>query len=73
MRNETLTDTYGKFTATPFERDLVIPLNSLRRFYFRQKEAVVSVKIDRMSHEFTHIPGIAEDVTDIMLNIKTLL
>ena len=76
VEHETLTDTYGKFIAAPFERGFGHSVgNSLRRILLSSLEgsAVVSVKIDRTSHEFTHIPGIVEDVTDIILNIKNLV
>src|SRR3990167_4842851 len=72
VEHETLTDTYGKFIAAPFERGFGHSVgNSLRRILLSSLEgsAVVSVKIDRTSHEFTHIPGIVEDVTDIILNM----
>ena len=76
VEKETLTDKYGKFIAAPFERGFGHSIgNSLRRILFSSLEgsAVVSVKIDGMSHEFTSIPGIVEDVTDIMLNIKSIV
>ncbi|OQY98430.1 MAG: DNA-directed RNA polymerase subunit alpha [Candidatus Brocadia sp. UTAMX2] len=76
VENETLTDTYGKFIAAPFERGFGHSIgNSLRRILLSSLEgsAVVSVRIDGISHEFTSIPGIVEDVTDIMLNIKNLV
>ena len=76
VEHETLTDTYGKFIAAPFERGFGHSVgNSLRRILLSSLEgsAVVSVKIDGMSHEFTHIPGIVEDITDIILNIKNLV
>lgn len=76
VEKETLTDKYGKFTAAPFERGFGHSIgNSLRRILLSSLEgsAVVSVKIDGMSHEFTSIPGIVEDITDIMLNIKNIV
>lgn len=76
VERETLTDTYGKFIAAPFERGFGHSIgNSLRRILLSSLEgsAVVSVRIDGISHEFTSIPGIVEDVTDIMLNIKNLV
>lgn len=76
VEKETLTDKYGKFIAAPFERGFGHTIgNSLRRILLSSLEgcAVVSVKINNISHEFTYIPGIVEDVTDIMLNIKSLV
>ncbi|TLD43410.1 MAG: DNA-directed RNA polymerase alpha subunit [Candidatus Jettenia ecosi] len=76
VEKETLTDKYGKFIAAPFERGFGHTIgNSLRRILLSSLEgcAVVSVKINNISHEFTYIPGIVEDVTDIMLNIKNLV
>lgn len=73
---ETLTDTYGRFIIEPFERGFGITIgNSLRRILLSSIEgsAVVTVKIDGVSHEFSVIPGIVEDVTDIILNIKSLI
>ncbi|MEI7684394.1 MAG: DNA-directed RNA polymerase subunit alpha [Planctomycetota bacterium] len=73
---ETLTDTYGKFFAEPFERGFGMTVgNSLRRVLLSSLEgsAVVSVKIQGVMHEITTIPGVVEDVTDIVLNIKSLV
>ena len=70
---ETLTPFYGKFTAEPFERGCGITIgNSLRRILLSslQGAAITSVKIDGVLHEFTTIPGVREDVTDIILNLK---
>ena len=72
----TLTDTYGKFTAEPFERGFGITVgNSLRRILLSSLEgsAVTRVKIQGVQHEITTIPGVVEDVTDIILNIKSLV
>ncbi|MEK7279400.1 MAG: DNA-directed RNA polymerase subunit alpha [Nitrospirota bacterium] len=72
---ETLTDTYGKFSAEPFERGFGVTIgNSLRRILLSSIEgaAVTSVKIEGVLHEFSTIPGVKEDVTDIILNIKNL-
>ena len=69
------TATYGKFIAEPFERGYGVTLgNSLRRILLSSIEgsAVTSIKFDGALHEFTTIPGVLEDVTDIMLNIKSL-
>src|SRR5436190_6287070 len=72
----TLSDTYGKFTAEPFERGFGTTIgNSLRRVLLSSLEgsAVTRVKIQGVQHEITTIPGIVEDVTDIILNIKSLV
>jgi DNA-directed RNA polymerase subunit alpha len=73
---ETLTDTYGRFTAEPFERGFGRTIgNSLRRILLSSLEgsAVASVLIKNADHEFTTIKGVVEDVTDIILNIKQLV
>src|SRR5579871_3452549 len=72
----TLTDTYGKFTVEPFERGFGVTVgNSLRRIMLSSLEgsAVTRVKIQGVQHEITTIPGVVEDVTDIILNIKSLV
>ena len=72
---EKITPTYGKFVASPLERGFGITIgNSLRRILLSslQGAAVTSVKIDGVLHEFTSIPGIKEDMTDVILNIKDL-
>jgi len=73
---ETLTDRYGKLLVEPFERGYGTTVgNSLRRVLLSSLEgsAVVSVKFDGVLHEFSTIPGVVEDVTDIVLNIKRLV
>jgi len=73
VERETLTPFYGKFYAEPFERGLGITIgNSLRRILLSslQGAAITSVKIDGVHHEFTSIPGVTEDVTNIILNLK---
>src|SRR5207249_6290989 len=73
---ETLTDTYGKFYAEPFERGFGVTVgNSLRRVLLSSLEgsAVTRVKIQGVQHEITTIPGVVEDVTDIILNVKSLV
>jgi DNA-directed RNA polymerase subunit alpha len=73
---DTLTDTYGKFHAEPFERGFGMTVgNSLRRILISSLEgsAVTRVKIQGVQHEITTIPGVVEDVTDIILNIKSLV
>ena len=71
----TYTTTYGKFIAEPFERGYGATLgSSLRRVLLSSIEgaAVTSVKINGAMHEFSTIPGIAEDVPQIIANIKKL-
>ncbi len=73
---DTLTDIYGEFIAEPFERGYGATLgNSLRRVLLSSVEgtAVTSIKIEGVSHEFASIPGIVEDATEIILNIKSLV
>ena len=73
---ETLTDTYGKFTAEPFERGYGTTVgNGLRRVLLSSLRgaAVSSVKFDGVQHQFQTIPGVVEDVTDICLNLKKIL
>ncbi len=73
VERETLTPFYGKFYAEPFERGFGITIgNSLRRILLSslQGAAITSVKIDGVLHEFTSIPDVKEDVTDIILNLK---
>jgi DNA-directed RNA polymerase subunit alpha len=72
----TVSDTYGKFTIEPFERGLGVTVgNSLRRILLSGLEgsAVTQVKIRGVAHEITSIPGVVEDVMDIILNIKSLV
>ena len=73
VEKETLTPFYGKFSAEPFERGFGITIgNSLRRILLSslQGAAITSIKIDGVLHEFSTIPGIKEDVTEIILNLK---
>ena len=70
---ETLTDTYGKFSAQPFERGFGTTIgNALRRTLLSSIEgaAVTAVRIEGVLHEFQSIPGVVEDATDIILNLK---
>jgi DNA-directed RNA polymerase subunit alpha len=70
------TNTYGKFSAAPFERGYGVTLgNSLRRVLLSSIEgsAVTSVKIAGTQHEFSTIPGVLEDVPEVILNIKSLV
>ena len=67
---------YGKFVVEPLERGYGTTLgNSLRRILLSSLPgvAVTSVKIDGILHEFSTIPGVKEDVTEIILNIKGLI
>src|SRR5256714_4011560 len=73
---KTLSGTYGKFVAEPFERGFGVTVgNSLRRILLSSLEgsAVTQVKIQGVQHEISSIPGVVEDVTDIILNIKSLV
>ena len=70
---ETATDTYAQFIAEPFERGYGHTIgNSLRRVLLSSLEgaAITSVKISGVQHEFSSLPGVVEDVTDIVLNLK---
>jgi DNA-directed RNA polymerase subunit alpha len=70
---ETLTDSYGKFSAQPFERGFGTTIgNALRRTLLSSIEgaAVTAVKIEGVLHEFQSITGVVEDATDIILNLK---
>lgn len=72
----TYTDTYGKFFAEPFERGYATTIgNSLRRILISSLEgsAVTSIKIDGVQHEFASMPGVLEEMTQIVLNIKKLI
>ena len=72
----TLTDTYGKFYAEPFERGFGMTIgNSIRRVLLSSLEgsAVTRVKIHGVQHEVSTITGVVEDVTDIILNVKSLV
>lgn len=70
---ESSTSTYGKFIARPLERGFGITLgNALRRILLSslQGAAITKVKIDKVLHEFGSMPGVTEDVSDILLNLK---
>ncbi len=74
--SDALTDNYGKFTAEPFERGFGTTLgNALRRVLLSslQGASIISVRIKGVLHEFSTIPGVTEDVTDIILNLKGVL
>lgn len=70
---ESLTDRYGMFWAQPFERGFGTTIgNGLRRVLLSSIEgaAITAVRIEGVSHEFSPIPGVVEDATDIILNLK---
>src|SRR5581483_5654732 len=70
------TDQYGKFTAEPFERGFGTTVgNSLRRIMLSSLEgaAVTHIRLKGAEHEFSSLPGVMEDVTDIILNVKSLV
>jgi len=73
---ETLTREYGRFYAEPFERGYGRTIgNSLRRILLSsiQGAAVTCFRIENVKHEFTYVPGVKEDITDITLNLKSLI
>lgn len=73
VETETLSNTYGKFFAEPFERGFGTTIgNSIRRVLLSslQGAAITSVRIKGVLHEFSAVPGVTEDVTDIILNLK---
>src|ERR1700690_2295756 len=70
---ETLTERYGMFTAQPFQSGLGTTIgNSVRRVLLSSIEgaAITAVRIEGVEHEFRPIPGVGEDATDIILNLK---
>lgn len=72
---DTLTNTYGEFYAQPYERGFATTVgNTLRRVLLSSIEgaAITAVRIDGIVHEFTSIEGVKEDVTDIILNLKSI-
>jgi DNA-directed RNA polymerase subunit alpha len=72
---ETLTDTFGRFSAEPFERGFGVTIgNSLRRILLSsiQGAAPTTLRIDDVKHEFSTKDGVKEDISDIMLNLKLL-
>ncbi|MCA9092224.1 MAG: DNA-directed RNA polymerase subunit alpha [Planctomycetaceae bacterium] len=76
VETETATPTYAKFIAEPFERGFGSTIgNSLRRILLSSLEgsSITRVKVQGVQHEFTTIPGVVEDVTDIVLNLKSLI
>src|SRR5918993_3757458 len=72
---ETLTERFGQFTAQPFERGFGTTIgNGLRRVLLSSIEgaAITAVRIEGVAHEFMPIPGVVEDATDIILNLKQI-
>ncbi|HYY70440.1 MAG TPA: DNA-directed RNA polymerase subunit alpha [Terriglobales bacterium] len=72
---ETLTDRFGRFHAQPFERGFGTTIgNALRRVLLSSIEgaAITAVKLEGVLHEFQSIPGVVEDATDIILNLKQI-
>src|SRR3982751_3810085 len=70
------TDTYAKFSAEPFERGFGTTVgNSLRRILLSSLEgaAVTQIRLKGADHEFSSLHGVMEDVTDIILNVKSLI
>jgi DNA-directed RNA polymerase subunit alpha len=73
IETETVTPTYAKFSAQPFERGFATTVgNALRRCLLSSIEgaAATAVRIEGVLHEFSSIPGVQEDVTDLILNLK---
>ncbi len=73
---ETYTNTYGKFAVEPFERGYATTIgNSLRRILLSSLEgaALTSVQLEGVQHQYSTLPGIVEDVTDLVLNLKKVL
>ncbi|MDI6735069.1 MAG: DNA-directed RNA polymerase subunit alpha [bacterium] len=73
---KTLTDTYGKLIVEPFEQGLGTTIgNSLRRVLLSciEGSAPIWIKIDGVYHEFSTIPGVVEDVPEIILNLKKMI
>ncbi len=72
---EEMTENYGRFSASPFERGYATTMgNALRRVLLSSIEgaAITAVKIEGAPHEFTSLPGVREDVLDIILNLKSI-
>ena len=73
VEEKSLTPTYGKFFGEPFERGYGTTIgNALRRVLLSslQGAAIVAVRVNGVLHEFSTLPGVSEDVTDIVLNLK---
>jgi DNA-directed RNA polymerase subunit alpha len=76
VESDSLTDFYGKFTAEPLERGYGITVgNSLRRILLSslQGAAITAIRTDGALHEFTSVPDVVEDVTEIILNLKEVV
>lgn len=76
VEKSTLTKTYGQFTAEPFERGFGFTVgNSLRRVLLASLlgSAVTQIRIQGVQHEFSTLPGVLEDMTDVVLNVKSLV
>jgi DNA-directed RNA polymerase subunit alpha len=72
---DSLTDKYGRFSAQPFERGYGVTVgNSLRRILLSSIKgaAITAVRIQGVLHEFSTVPGVVEDVTDVILNLKSI-
>jgi DNA-directed RNA polymerase subunit alpha len=72
---ESLSPTYGRFIAQPFERGFAVTVgNAMRRCLLSSIEgsAITAVQIEGVLHEFSSIPGVVEDVTEIILNLKQI-
>jgi DNA-directed RNA polymerase subunit alpha len=72
---ESLTSSYGRFVAQPFERGFATTIgNALRRCLLSSIEgaAITAIRIEGVLHEFSSVPGVKEDVTDIVLNLKEI-
>lgn len=75
LEAEVVNDTYGKFVAKPLEKGYGVSIgNALRRVLLSSINgaAVTAVRIEGVEHEFSTVPGIKEDVTDIFLNLKQI-
>jgi len=75
VERETLTPKFGRFSAQPFERGFGTTIgNALRRILLSSVEgaAITAVKLDGVLHEFSSVPGVVEDTTDIILNLKQI-
>ncbi len=75
VERQTLTPTFGRFSAQPFERGFGTTIgNAMRRILLSSIEgaAITAVKIEGVLHEFSSIPGVVEDTTDIILNLKQI-
>ena len=72
---DTLTDRYGKFIAQPFERGFAVTVgHALRRVLLSSVEgaAITAIKVEGILHEFSSLPGVVEDTTDLILNLKAI-